>query len=262
MEKGRLERQCTILVEREDCSTLRISSTGFVENNETILDLLIKESQQKLETLSIVQGLQFLDHESVKQFAQVLLRCFSQIRHFRLLDPQLADTPHLLDPLFHALSSAPLLESIDIMAGDTVCLVSAEVLKRISVSSLSLWGCGLQQAHLEILRNKPLYFLSIRCNSNLCWKSYYESLFHNYHIQFLYNDEASFESHHPELTVHQPRCAETSLLTSVEMIVALNRLGRREAMQGTRDIFDYMEYVNESPTSLFWTLRQMKLVGR
>lgn len=123
----------------------------------------------------------------------------------------------------------------------------------LRLTDLSLWNCGLQDVHLEVLAaallaHETLVFVSLRKHpeiSNRAWCRFYRSLEHCYCLQSLYNDHADgLNDCHPALPHHggsvappseRPNANDddhwtvhntTSAVAAAELYLGLNQCGR------------------------------------
>lgn len=227
------------------------------------IPLLINCMTPKLTSLSITRSVRFDTIDNVRVFAKALRECRSLI-DFKLVHPHCND--HVpIDAILRVLGELPSLQSMDVtLFTSSTCdttFVSPSTLDAMlrspSLSSLSLWGCGIQDRHLEVLQQgNKLSFLSLRRNPQIKdWKPFYHSLETNITLKALYNDHADLMScMHPTMLNHSPDCAETAAICVAETCLALNRLGRGEE-ECYDDYYDMVEAVSESHMALYYLLR-------
>lgn len=229
---------------------------------ETI-PLLIKSFTPKLTSLSITRSVRFENAEDVDSFAKAIRKCQNLV-DFKLVHPHCSERLPI-DEIIRALADLPTLQSVDVtLFTASTCkttFVSPKTLHALlrspNLGSLSLWGCGIQDYHLEVLQqSNKLNFLSLRRNPQIAdWKPFYQSLETNVNLKALYNDHADLMScMHPTLPNHSPDSAETAAVVAAEVCLALNRLGRGEE-ECDEDFYDMIEAVNESYTALYYLLR-------
>lgn len=199
-----------------------------------------------------------------------------------------ANTLPLFDALIVALGSANHLSSVDITLytseGDEEEPSVASLKPFISVQSLqsllsgarelttlSLWGCGLGNAHLDVFRDTAhqLQFLSLRRNPRITnWAPFYQSLVHNYELKALYNDHADVMSaDHPALTCHSAgalsssfsrsgECTPAAAALEAEVCLSLNRWDRKYMLQqaNREEFVDMLADMSDSLDALHYLL--------
>jgi hypothetical protein len=252
----------------------------------------------RLTSLAITRCVRLETTDDVLLFATAIRAC-RHLVDFKLVHPHCDATAVTIDPIVNALADLPLLQTLDITLfhGDTTTTITPtnttstsassinvtnqsssssttetamtwvspaslhKLLQSPRLTALSLWGCGIHDGHLQVLRDTThhrLTFLSLRRNPQIRdWKPFYHSLLTNFCLKALYNDHADLMSClHPSLPHHSPETDEMAAVCAAEICLALNRLGRGECCGEDDQVWlDIVAGVNESSMALYFLLR-------